>query len=136
MSTSLTNMPCGFLRAHCYKVVLFALAGFVALEYGFGVLYEESRRLNEAYFTFNVTLPLSRSVLHYKTLNETDDYYSSVNLTAVGLQSFNSSDPFALDLLVDQTNNATGNLTKKTPMCPLVSPLLSITLIKHHACMI
>lgn len=129
-------MPLSFLRTHCYKVVLFALVGVVALQYGFGVLYEESRRMNEAYFTFNLTLPSSRSVLHYRASNETDDYFSTVNLTAVALLSVNSSDPFALNLLVDQTANGTSNSTRKLPMCPIVSPLLSTAITKHRVLII
>lgn len=130
MSDEAANMPCGFLQGHCYKVVLLALAGLVALEYSFGVLYEESRRMNEAYFTFNLTVPAaggaaSRSVLHYGAgNNETDDYYASANMTMIALLSANASDPFDLDLLVDRTTNATLNHTRKMPMCPIVSPLL------------
>lgn len=135
---------CAFLRTHCYKVVVSALALLVALEYGFGVIYEEHRRLNEVYFTFNLTLPpLSTIVQHHNNDNssssnatDTDDPYSyspTPNMTLVALQSsINSSDPYQLDLLLDPSNRTTSsddedalNYTKKPSVCPLVSPLLS-----------
>lgn len=111
-------MFCGFLRTHCYKVLITALAVLVVFEYGFGVFYEENRRLNEAYFTFNLTVPRSSGAAG--THNDSDpNYAATANRALVALQSSNSSDPYALDLLVD-----TLNFTQKPSMCPLVSPLL------------
>ena len=111
-------MVCNFLWTHCYKVALTTLAVLVLLEYGFGVLYEENRRLNEAYFTFNLTMPRLSGAAgsHYDT---DSNYSASSDLALMALQSSNSSDPYALDLLVD-----TLNFTRKPSFCPLVSPLL------------
>lgn len=113
-------MFCGFLRTHCYKVLITAFAALVVFEYGFGVFYEENRRMNEAYFTFNLTLPRSSSSGAAGTHNDSDpNYVATANMAIIALQSSNSSDPYALDLLVDSLN-----FTRKPSMCPLVSPLL------------
>lgn len=121
-------MLCSFLRTHCYKVLITALALLVAFEYGFGVLYEEHRRLNEVYFTFNLTLPpMSTSVQNGSQNASESSYVATHEQTLMALQSSNSSDPFQLDLLLDPSNsssNDTLNFTQKPSMCPLVSPLL------------
>lgn len=129
-------MWCAFVRTHCTKVVITALALLVVFQYGFGVLYEEHRRLNEVYFTFNLTLPpLSSSVQQQSSRsnnlsNGADNYVPTPNMTLVALQSSNSSDPFQLDLLLESSNdtsiNSSGTLNsiRKPSMCPLVSPLL------------
>lgn len=118
IDVNIVAMFCDFLRTHCFKVVVMVVAALVIFEYGFGVFYEENRRLNEAYFTFNLTSP--RLFGASGTHNDSDSIYiASANMTMVALQSSNSSDPYALDLLVDSLN-----LTRKPSMCPLVSPLL------------
>ena len=111
-----------FLRLHCYKLVITALALMVAIEYGLGVLYEESRHINEVYFTFNVTLPMGRNDSSSADAANSDYSYNSPNMTLVALQSTNSSDPFPVNLLnASETVDANGR--PSTP-CPLVSPLL------------
>lgn len=121
-------MFCGFLRTHCSKCVIAVLVVLVIFQYGFGVLYEENRRLNEAYFTFNLTVPRSSGAAG--THNDTDsNYFASANMTLIALQSSNSSDPYALDLVVDALN-----FTRKPSTCPLVSPLLGeshVSLMNH-----
>jgi len=111
-------MFCGFIRTHCYKVAITALVVLVFFQYGFGVFYEENRRINEAYFTFNLTAPRLSGAAG--TYNDTDfNYAATANMTLIALQSSNSSDPYQLDLLADSLN-----FTRKPLMCPLVSPLL------------
>ena len=112
-------MSCVFLRSHCYKLMITALALMVGIEYGIGVLYEENRRLNEVYFTFNLTLPpMSNDVA---VNNTTPLNYNRDKMALAALQSTNSSDPFSLDLL--DTNHTLGYV-RNSSMCPLVSPLL------------
>jgi len=111
-------MSCVFVRAHCYKLMITALALMVVVEYGFGVLYEENQGLNEVYFTFNLTLPTIDAAANGTAplLN-----YNGDKMTLAALQSANSSDPFSLDLL---DTNDTLSYVRKPSMCPLVSPLL------------
>ena len=124
-------MSCLFLRAHCYKLMITALALMVVVEYGFGVLYEENRRLNEVYFTFNLTLPTLPNDAGPNGTSLMN--YNAVKMTLEALQSANSSDPFSLDLL---DTNGTLSFVREPSMCPLVSPLLgnSFSLIDHCTC--
>ena len=145
------SMSCGCLRSHCLKVVLSILVLLVLFQCGIGFIYEERRRLNEAYFTFNLTLPLaysssnandhgSEQQQHNGTgqLSSDQHYSASTNMTLVALQSSNSSDPFPLDLLapddpaiVSAANNSLNITRKPSSSCPLVSPLLSKSLVNH-----
>jgi hypothetical protein len=140
-------MTCGFLRSHCLKVALSVLVILVLFQCGIGFIYEERSRLNEAYFTFNLTLPLAYSAggsgqqqhqqLQHNESSSLDQqqkqhYSASVNMTLVALQSSNSSDPFPLDLLAADdpavaniTRNSLNITRKPSSSCPLVSPLLS-----------
>ena len=143
------SMTCAFFRSHCLKVALSVLVILVLFQCGIGFIYEERSRLNEAYFTFNLTLPLAYSAggpgqlqqqhHHHQQLQHNESssldqqqlqqYSASVNMTLVALQSSNSSDPFPLDLLADDdpalANNSLNITRKPSSSCPLVSPLLS-----------